>query len=238
MNDRSDGKNIQKKKNIFKKQFSTYQESTPNEKTFSNTESILTTTDDTRNLDQSYISGESSSLNNFTYTNTLLRRLNKSVQESKEVFSKSLAKFRFSQSFSSIEEEASEDIKLNSLLESYLDNNISGFSSAADSYTEEMAPTFVFDPKEAREAIPTEDGKYENNICRFIEIVDKIYESIPATADEAPIAAREKLFGIIKSKLEGKAYEAASYCTQTWPTVKTFLRNNLTSPTDIQTFFS
>jgi hypothetical protein len=64
-------------------------------------------------------------------------------------------------------------------------------------------------------------------ICRFIEIVDKIYETIPRTAEEANTAAKEKLLGIIKSKLEGKAYEAASYCTQTWPTIKVFLINNL-----------
>jgi hypothetical protein len=238
MNDRSDAKKYKKGKNTLKKQFSTYQESTPIEKTSSDSASILTTYDqDNLNLDQSYTPEESSSSNTFTPTHILITRLNKSVKEAKEAFSNSLAKFRFSKSFSSIEEETS-DTKLNSLLESYLDNNISGFSSEADSDTEEMAPTFVFDPREARDAIPTEDGKHENNVCRFIEIVDKIYESIPATADEAHIAAREKLFGIIKSKLEGKAYEAASYCTQTWPTVKAFLRNNLTSPTDIQTLFS
>jgi hypothetical protein len=95
----------------------------------------------------------------------------------------------------------------------------------------------VFDTKEAREEIPKEDGRQESNVKRFIDIVDKIYESIP-DRETTTEADRAKLVRIVRAKLEDRAYEIADFAPQNWPAIKRALQNNLTCPTDLQTLLS
>jgi hypothetical protein len=125
----------------------------------------------------------------------------------------------------------SDSIKSNHTTES------NGERSQISEYDDTLDTEMVFSPKEAREEIPVENGSQECNVRRFVNIVDNIYKTIPATA--ADVAEQKaQLVRIVKSKLEGKAYEIADFATQTWSHIKTALLNNLTCPTDLQTLLT
>jgi hypothetical protein len=177
-------------------------------------------------------------------------------RESLESFSKSLSKLRFSQTLSSIEISDDEDQKFfeadeevnkapgnkqeeraDSEQEQQEKKETSEEESQEETENEDESDKDVdmpFNPKTVREEIPPENGLDERSVRRFVEIVDAIYNEVM----EEDTDNGEQLLRIIKSRLQGEAYEIAKSSEQTWEHIKEALLSNLTSPSDLQTLLT
>jgi hypothetical protein len=89
----------------------------------------------------------------------------------------------------------------------------------------------TIDFRAIREQIPSENGENETKIKRFINIVDNIFENLPVNTSEID---KRRLINIIKSKLEGTAYEVAELSDQTWEDIRLALKKTFATPLDLQ----